>query len=715
MSDTTLRLLPIMAMAVAGACSTGPSFEVGPNLAANPNPSVPLAAVVRFEADGPVDTRIDVSDGVNAWTLDYDESHDPSRGLGVYGMRPDRDHEIRVTIRNGAGEEASAEPLPFRTPPLPEVGVEFPPVETTVSRPESMEPGVTLFNPRRRRVGAGQEIANFNAGFGMLMVLDQAGEVTWYYRVDSRISDFEKVGNGNLIFVTADFRMIEIDWLGNTVNQWYAANRPEGPAAGIPVDTQSFHHEIDELPNGNIIVLSSEWKEVDNYYTDEYDENAPRQRQKVMGDVIVEFERDTGNVVWEWRAFDHMDPFRIGYETFSNYWIRRGFPDTLDWSHANNLLYDESDDSIIINFRYQAAAMKIDRASREIRWIFGEPSGWGDLSDKVLQPDGEFDWPYHQHSPNPTPNGTLLIYNNGNYEARPFNPPAPVTETYSRAVEYEIDDGEHAGAPTVAIGAGGSGQRRQHRHGRRGLASRDREYPRGLRRHSRPRDPRPGGLAGGFPSAVQPVDAPAGIRAQRSPGGRLRSGPRYGYRRHGLDAVRGRAHRSCWAIRDHGFADPDPPQRFARYPRGSGHTIWPRETTATTRNTGLKSRRRTRSRTRVLHVDSKPKTESDEINHTPKNRRGKSQVESDHPLQKQHIGFEKLQIGLCSQVLGQLLPERGSHRLGLLLRQSRLLEFARETERVYRGSGHGEAKFLNMLLPYRNRMRMAISVTGPQR
>lgn len=427
-------------MAMVVGCSTGPSFEVSPELAANPNPSVPLAAVVRFTANEPVDTRIDVSDGVNAWTLDYDESHDPAQGLGVIGMRPDRDHEILVTIRNATGEETSAEPLTFRTPPLPEVGIEFPPVEVTVSRPDRMEPGVTLFNPRRRRVGLGPEIAAFNAGFGMLMVLDHAGEVTWYYRVDSRVSDFEKVGNGNLIFVTADFRMIEIDWLGNTVNQWYAANRPEGPAEGIAVDTQTFHHEIDELPNGNIIVLSSEWREIDDYYTDEYDENAPRQRQKVMGDVIVEFERGTGEVVWEWRAFDHMDPFRIGYETFSNYWIRRGFPDTIDWSHANNLLYDESDDSIVINFRYQAAAMKIDRASREIKWIFGEPTGWGDLSGKVLQPDGVFDWPYHQHSPNPTPNGTLLIYNNGNYEARPFNPPSPITETYSRAVEYEIDE-----------------------------------------------------------------------------------------------------------------------------------------------------------------------------------------------------------------------------------------------------------------------------------
>jgi hypothetical protein len=112
----------------------------------------------------------------------------------------------------------------------------------------------------------------------------------------------------------------------------------------------------------------------------------------------------------------------------------------VDWSHANNLLYDERDDSIVVNFRYQAAAMKIDRKTKEIKWILGEPSGWGDLSDKVLKGEGEIKWPYHQHSPHPTPNGTLLIYDNGNYQARPFDPPKPISETYSRAVEYEIDE-----------------------------------------------------------------------------------------------------------------------------------------------------------------------------------------------------------------------------------------------------------------------------------
>ena len=94
----------------------------------------------------------------------------------------------------------------------------------------------------------------------------------------------------------------------------------------------------------------------------------------------------------------------------------------------------------MINFRYQAAAMKIDRQTKQLKWIFGEPSGWGELAGKVLKADGDVRWPYHQHSPHPTPNGTLLIFDNGNYQARPFTPPKPVADTYSRAVEYSIDE-----------------------------------------------------------------------------------------------------------------------------------------------------------------------------------------------------------------------------------------------------------------------------------
>jgi len=416
---------------------SGPSFLEKPTVRPNPNPSVPLAGILRFQADCPVSTRVVITDGIHDTEAVFDSSWNPPEGIPLLGMRPDRSHEIQVYIIDEAGAETAADSVvEFRTPPLPADREEFPPLEVTVVKTEEMEPGITLFNPRRRKIGA----PLFNQSYGMLLAVDPQGEPVWYYRVDSRISDFEKLRNGNLIVLTQDYRLIEIDWLGNTIHQWYAKNRPDGPAEGIAVDALTFHHEVDELPNGNIIVLGTEIREIENYYTSEYESKAPRKTQKVVGDVILEFIPETGEIVWEWKAFEHMDPFRIGYETFSNYWGVRGFPDSVDWSHANNLLYDEQDDSVVVNFRYQAAAMKIDRKTKEIKWIFGEPSGWGDLSAKVLNSDGEIHWPYHQHSPHPTPNGTLLIYDNGNYQARPFNRPKPLAETYSRAVEYEIDE-----------------------------------------------------------------------------------------------------------------------------------------------------------------------------------------------------------------------------------------------------------------------------------
>ena len=433
------RFLLIALVAVLIACSSGPEIIESVTLEPNPNSAVPLAAIVKFAADRPVTTAIRVSDGENNWTLDYDGTWDPSAGLAVVGMRPDRRHEIRVTVREVDGGAVEAGPFEFTTPPLPEVGDDFPAINVVASNPEKMEPGVTLFNPRRRRVGA---VPNPADRLGMLMALDASGEVVWYYRTtEDSINDFGLTRSGTILFASRLNRLVEIDWLGNVVNRWYAKNWPRsGSEEGVGVDAVSFHHAVDELPDGNIIALSIEEREFDDYYTNDANPNAARKRRKVIGDVIIEFEPDTGRIVWEWHAFDHMDPYRVGYESLFPFWARRGFPDTVDWSHANNLIYDESDDSIAVNFRVQGAFMKIDRASRRIKWILSEPSGWGDLSDRVLKADGAVRWPYHQHSPTPTPEGTLLVFDNGNYQARPFDKPLPPKDTYSRAVEYKIDE-----------------------------------------------------------------------------------------------------------------------------------------------------------------------------------------------------------------------------------------------------------------------------------
>lgn len=266
--------------------------------------------------------------------------------------------------------------------------------------------------------------------------------VLWYYQTDSRISDFDVLPNGNISYITQDNRIVEIDFAGNIINQWYAAKRPDGDKIdAIAVDAQTFHHDVSLLPHGNRLVLSTEVKEVEDYYTSEIDKNAPRKKQNVVGDVVIEFTPE-GKVVHQWRTFDEMPVMRIGYETFSNYWIRRGFPNSVDWSHANAVIPLPNEDAYLVNFRYQSAMIKVNKRSGKIDWIFAEPTGWGkELQDKLLKiPKDGLNW--HQHSPRFTKNGNLLFFNNNNFQSRPYKKTKPISESPSYIVEYKINEKE---------------------------------------------------------------------------------------------------------------------------------------------------------------------------------------------------------------------------------------------------------------------------------
>ena len=425
--------------------NSGLVFISTPAISANPNPSVPLGAVLKFETNHPVHTNIRITEGENAWSVNFDYNEGPSKGLAIVGMRPDRTHRIYVEARDRDGNVLYSPKLKYRTPPLPKDAAEIPKIEVDIRDAGKIEPGYTFFNPRRRLPDPrnrppGFNLNKFNQSFGMLVAVDWQGEVVWYYRGDSRISDFKFLRNGNIVFITQDNRLVEIDLLGNIVKQWYAKGRPEGSGEGIPVDTLTFHHSVKELPNGRFLILGTDRRQIDNYYTSETDSGAPRKTQWVMGDEIVEFDR-SGKVIWRWNAFDHLDPFRIGYQTFTGYWKRRGWPDTIDWTHANNVSYLEEDNAVLCNMRYQSAILKIDRNNGEIVWIAGEPTGWPEkLQGKLLKLEGSNEWFWHQHAPEITPDGTLLLFNNDNFRARPFERAAPPSEIRSHAAEYSIDE-----------------------------------------------------------------------------------------------------------------------------------------------------------------------------------------------------------------------------------------------------------------------------------
>lgn len=436
----------LVALLSAGASlkANGIQFSSRPTIRPNPNESVPLAAIVHFQTQVPVSAVVTVFDGENQWQHEYGIRENLKRQLPVLGLRPGRSHRVQLEVKDFAGDQTATETLTFESPSLPSDPDQFPSIEVLTCDSKKAEPGLRLFNPRRRiprqtQAGNAKE-RKFGESFGMLLIVDQKGVPVWYYKTDSRIAGFDRLPDGNLLYVTADFRIVEIDLLGNVQNEWFAMNRPSGsqPSA-ISVDALTFHHDADKTANGDLIALSSQRKRINSYYTSETNKSAPRQDQWVMGDRIVLFSPD-GNIKWDWNAFDHLPVRRIGYETFSTYWQRRGFPDTIDWSHANEVTKLDDGD-VLVNFRYQSAIVKIDGDSGKIKWIFGEPTGWPEsLRSKLIDLKGDVRWPWHQHAPTFTSRGTLLLFDNGNYRARPFEEPLDIDQTWSRAVEYKINE-----------------------------------------------------------------------------------------------------------------------------------------------------------------------------------------------------------------------------------------------------------------------------------
>lgn len=414
-------------------------FAAPPTIRPNPIQRVPLVAIIDLVATDDVVPSLEISDGQRRWEQAWRVQPARKHRLAVLGMRPNREHTIRVKLTAANREPEYSAPLTFRTPTLP---VTFPPLKVLLSNPAKMEPGLTLFSVNLWRDSVSM------LDYGYLIALDSAGEVVWYCDTGDRIADIRILKNGHLLYQHGNYRYLyEIDIMGRDIRRWYGTGLTGAPdASAIPVAVDTMHHDILELPNGNFMTLATELVKFDEYPISEFDPDAPWAPAHVVCDVVVEFNPQTGAIVDQLRLIDVLDRKRFGYMALSGFWkdkynesIEGDF--SRDWSHANSLEYLPDEQSIIVSFRHLDCIMKIDWKGKQPRWIFGDPGGWGEAWQKfLLKPEGVLAWPYHQHSPQLTPRGTLLMYDNGNYRARPFNKITPAEENQSRVVEYEIDE-----------------------------------------------------------------------------------------------------------------------------------------------------------------------------------------------------------------------------------------------------------------------------------
>lgn len=316
--------------------------------------------------------------------------------------------------------------------------MERPPFRIHACHPERREPGFIVLP-----VGKAVRAISRDSVFEALVALDREGKVAWQWRSPGSRSlmDVKRTPRDTLLVMTTDGCISEVAQSGDILRAWSSPGRGPQAENAIPVDTLYFHHSVQELPDGNFAALSLATRTFDDYPLSEADPAGPRGRRELAGDTVVEFAPD-GAVVREHDFFDILDPGRIGYGLDAPFWtIAEVAPGAADWTHANGLIHDPSDDSFIVTVRHQDCAIKIDRQSGALKWILGTPDGWREpWAAKLLQPAGRPDWFWHPHDPSLMQDGSLLLFDNGESGAFPPVPKPDIDTLVSRAIAYRIDE-----------------------------------------------------------------------------------------------------------------------------------------------------------------------------------------------------------------------------------------------------------------------------------
>ncbi len=297
---------------------------------------------------------------------------------------------------------------------------------TTGALPNATFPSVTITPATGLAKGAGVDLmSSFGTDIGAV-AFDTDGSVIWYYYdpnlpVGAWPFPIRQLDNGDYL-LNMESVVREVDLTGKVVREITPMQLNAAlAAAAYPFQVANVHHDVIRLSNGHWILLvneSQDFQDLPGYPG----------TTSVLGDDLVDLDPNN-QVVWVWRAFDHLDVNRHPLY----------FP---DWTHSNAIVYTP-DGNLLLSMRHQSWILKIDYANG---------NGSGDILWR-LGPEGNFtlvggdpnQWFYAQHFPlllkTQGSKFSLALYDNG--DSRPDSSGQLCIEVgtcYSRAIILDVDE-----------------------------------------------------------------------------------------------------------------------------------------------------------------------------------------------------------------------------------------------------------------------------------
>lgn len=276
---------------------------------------------------------------------------------------------------------------------------------TTNAVPANMRMTVTTTTPAGMTPQPGVELVNpLLGGVTGVIATDLSGNILWTYADPGNttlnfIDGVKVLPDGDFLMtigansnnpLTAPIpagtinEMREVNLAGDTVREITMndlnAELALASCAECDVTLDTFHHDVEPLPNGHWLVLANTTMVLSPTTTPPLATGPTT----VLGDVIVDLDENL-QPVWAWNEFNHLDPNRHPYM----------FP---DWTHTNAIIYSPDDGNILVSLRHQNWVVKVNYANGtgdgSIIWHLGEG---GDFT--LVGGTDPTDWEYAQHGP----------------------------------------------------------------------------------------------------------------------------------------------------------------------------------------------------------------------------------------------------------------------------------------------------------------------------
>lgn len=384
-----------------------------PLILVNPYHISPLTALISFETDKPAQVGITIVGKDKETTIAHDFPEVTTKHqIPVYGLY-EGDNTVILTVKEG--EETHVKELKITTEKIPLKNY----ANILTADTNQMKEGLTFVTP-----GVIVNPGSFAFAF------DKNGDVRWVLTdpIMGKMSPLHMMKNGTLMlgseeydpqYTVAYHSLYELDLMGNIRHKIKAED--------------DIQHDIVQLPNGNYLALVNATGK--DTICDSVVELTPDNQ------VVDRFEIDEIMGVQNERI-----PRTLEHYLYKDNYKRA----KMDAMHLNSLNYDPEDDSIIMTARFFNFLMKIDRKTKEIKWILANPNNpWvtPELEKKLLKPtDKDFDYIYGAHASKPQGGNRFTVLDNGLYRdiydkgangpIDDYNP----SNSWSRGVEFLVND-----------------------------------------------------------------------------------------------------------------------------------------------------------------------------------------------------------------------------------------------------------------------------------